>query len=151
MKNLKNASVLIRDDVTTLSGWHTTRPQDRYDENDDDTKLYTYKVERNLAVGLQPGSLVLVFNKYGVKVVKVHEVHTEPQIDLDHDGTYAWAFQIVDIEHHLKLESEEDRLVAQLEQRRQGSMRQQMLNALGVTGDEVKRLLSMPTDEDLKS
>lgn len=132
--NLKNMAALIREDITTIRVSH-----------DNETKTYVYLCPSDLAQQLRArgyapgykavegGAQVLVRNRRGVTLGDVVEVHTEPQIDMDYQGQYRYAFALVDTSRVDQLEREDAVIYEKLKQQKKRSVRDQVLATLGIT------------------
>lgn len=136
--NLDNAVALIRDDVTTIAG------QFLHQKCDND-RVYTFKAKRSLARSLNPGDHVLVISQRGLSILVVQAVHDQPQIDAHDAITYRWAFQRVDEQQLESLERQDRELRERLKAKQRQHVRQQTLDALGMTESEVQRTLSHQT------
>ncbi len=142
---LENAAALAREDVTTLTVVHCTR-LDGSPYNGEEAKEYTYKVLRSLAQTLAKDDIAVVKNARGVTVARVVEVHDEPHIELDDNIGYRWAFQRVNIEVAHKREREDEALVARMREQQRRSVREQVLQSVGMDREEVQLALRYGRD-----
>lgn len=123
---LKNAALLIRDDITTIKC--------RFDNGG---PLYTYICPLDVAMHLNEGDFVITRGRSGhspfnLAVRQVVSIDDEPDIDLEFNKEYRWAVQKVDIERLNQYEQEQKHIQKQLQQKQVSSTRQQVAQMFGV-------------------
>lgn len=133
--NLKTAAAIVDETTTSISVEIHSRQGVK-------PEAYTYLCTQELTIGLEPGDLVLVDSAggLGVKVAKVVEVHTEPQVDLNSDIEYRWAFQQVAQHTVNDLKERHNRIHDLLKEKQRFSTRQSVMANLGMTQDDLKLL-----------
>lgn len=129
--NLRNAALLVRDDINTVSVVFSTGG-----------KPYTYLIHERTQV--QPEDYVLVVANGEPKVAQVVEVHEQPQIDPNSGIRYTWV--IGNVTHQLanveQLNKITDLIEEKLKQQQAKSVREQVLAQFGV--NSVQDLLGLP-------
>jgi hypothetical protein len=76
----------------------------------------------------------------GLKVAMVVAVHTEPNVELNSDINYKWAFQKVEMHDLEELKSAHDKLHTMLKDRQRVTTRQSVMASLGITQEDLKLL-----------
>ena len=135
--NLKTAAAIVDETVTTIdvsmSSGNGTIPD-----------TYTYLCAQSLASSLTEGDKVLVeaSNRtgMGVKVAVVNAVHNEPNVELNTDIIYRWAFQKVDTAALEAQQQRQDKLHQMLKERQRTTTRQSVLASLGLTQSDILSL-----------
>lgn len=102
------------------------------------TKSYTFKT----FLALIEGDIVVVPNdQKGFSLVKVIEVHKEPQIDLDATYDYKWIIDRVDFTTYDMVLTKEKESTEQLRKAQQYNKRKEVLEGLkNVYGEDVAQL-----------
>lgn len=133
--NLRTAAAIVDETVTTidvsLSNWSDVMPE-----------KYSYLCKQELAQTLSEGDWVLIESNGSTvaKVGKVMAVHDEPNVELNADINYKWAFQKVDVPNLEELKSAHDKLHQMLKDRQRVTTRQSVMASLGITQDDLLRL-----------
>ncbi|MCK4957776.1 MAG: hypothetical protein KAT00_00210 [Planctomycetes bacterium] len=140
MKNLFNAALLLRDDVTTV--------EVQFDGSRD---CYTFIVTRAMAKGIEKGDQLIVESKRGgqgaIAQVRVVRLHKEPKIDLNVDYTYAVVMAHINREERAALIQSTSLMADQIRVRQAASTREQLMSTLGLDVDTVKALQSASIDD----
>jgi preprotein translocase subunit YajC len=131
--NLKTAAAIVDENITTievnLSARAGTVPE-----------LYTYLCTQELASTLNEGDMVLLQSTSGPILGRVVSVQSEPNVELNTDVSYRWAFQKVDL-NALQIQVEkQERIYELLKAKQRVSTRQSVLANLGLTQDDLKLL-----------
>jgi len=135
--NMKNVAALVRDDITTVRVTH-----------DNTSKVYTYKITKELAKQLEAGDLVLVKNAHGVTTGTVEKIHSEPEIEIQGATITAWVFQKVDTAEVEQLEKDDRLIEKRISKLQAKSARDQALAALGIQADQTQGLLEQVRKEE---
>lgn len=102
------------------------------DKNPDESsrKIYTYKVPSKMPLEINQFAIVDVNGK--LEIVKVKEIHAEPQIDLSAKYPYKWIVQPVQTETYSELVSLEKTIEQQFFKQQQKAARQKYFDNLGL-------------------
>lgn len=93
-------------------------------------KIYTYKVPNTVKLEVNDRVIVKVVDD--LKLVKVMEIHPEPQIDLNSKVPYKWIVQKVDVEGHTKLMEAEQEVQQRFFRLQQQAARDKYLEQLSL-------------------
>jgi len=135
--NMKNVAALVRDDITTVNVTH-----------EHTSKVYTYKVTKELAKKLQVNDIVLVKNAHGITTGTIMKVHSEPEIEIQGVAISAWVFQKVDTAEVEQLEKDDRLIEKRINKLQARSARDQALAALGIQADQTQGLLEQVRKEE---
>ena len=105
-------------------------------------KKYTYKAD----MILHTDDIVVVETRDRMSVARV----VNPQVAMpinDDETMYRWVVAKVDTSAHAHRLAQEDAIIEQINGRKVESMREQALNALGITSEEAFRMLENAADE----
>lgn len=133
--NLKTAAAIVDESTTTIEVALSNR-------DGVVPERYTFLCKQELALTLDEDDLVLVqaSNGTGVKVAVVAAVHTEPNVELNSDINYKWAFQKVDTTKLDNLVAVHDKLHQMLKDRQRVTTRQSVMASLGITPEDLLAL-----------
>lgn len=154
--NLKNAALLLCEDLTTVKvragAWtkdSDTRESDFSVKQFGSRNLYTYLVTRDLASTLKRGDKVSVQGKNpgSLSYATVESVDQEADIQVDSDIEYKWVFCKVPLAEVDFYEQRVEALYYRIAEKQRGNAKQQLLNALGLTGSELLTLGKPPAKE----
>lgn len=154
--NLKNAALLLCEDLTTVKvrvGAGTKdndiREPDFSGKQQNSRNLYTYLVTRDLASTLKRGDKVSVQgrNLGSLSYATVEYVDQEADIQVDSDLEYKWVFCKVPLDQVDFYEQRVESLYYRIAEKQRSSAKQQLLNALGLTGSELLTLGNPPVKE----
>lgn len=139
--NLKTAAALVMEDVTTVA---TTT----IGNGARDSKEYTYLVPREIVEGIteaqvEKGLLILTesSNSNGTALRLVTKIHDQPQIDLNDDTDWKWAFQLVDRSGLGFFKRRTETVYAKLREKQQQQTQKSVLAQLGMEKDDLKALI----------
>lgn len=110
---------------------------------DSNGKPYTYKCD----IRVEVGDLVVVEARNWYQVVRVVDVDVPLPIE-DDDTDYRWVVCAVETGQHDMRKQEEELLVAQVTRARVDSMRQRILDNMGLSADVVRRLRHEVLDDN---
>jgi primosomal protein N' len=146
MKNLYNAALLLRDDITTVA---VTFDGPKLSSG---PKRYNYVVTREQAKVLKKGSRVLVNGSMsGDAVATVAAVHAEAKIDLNSARKYKTVLAVIDDDAVRDFEAQTAAIAERIRERQNTNTRGQLLAALGLTSEDVAKLQSQTFDDDFDS
>lgn len=139
--NLRNAALLIRDDLTTVQVQYL-----------DENKTYAFLIKRDLAkqvkallpkrsrlgVGDEANlPKLLVKSSRGIGLVRAVRVDDQPQVNLESSTRYRYAFALVDTHKVDQWEREDEVIYQKLQERKKITAREQILAGLGITDTQA--------------
>ena len=133
--NLRTAAAIVDETVTTIDVSLSNRV-------DVMPEKYSYLCKQELAQTLSEDDWVLVESGGSTvaKVGRVVAIHVEPNVELNADINYKWAFQKVELPILEELKSTHDKLHQMLKDRQRVTTRQSVMASLGITQDDLLRL-----------
>jgi hypothetical protein len=133
--NLKAAAAIVLEDVTTIKVAMGT---------DTNPQTYTYLIPREVVKHLTEADIekgVWVVRegtkKNSLAIAQVISVDETPDIDLNRDTEWKWAFQLIDTSLRDKMVERTERLYKQLQEKQRERSQQGILAALGITKDDL--------------
>jgi hypothetical protein len=106
-------------------------------------RTYTYKVPKGLADTLVKGDLLVVPARNEFKLVKVHEVHAEPEIDVTKPLALKWIVQKVDMTAYLDQTEREAQAVLKVQKAERAQAQQKALETLLGSVEDREALLQL--------
>lgn len=138
--NLKAAAAIVLEDVTTIKVSMPTA---------NDCREYTYLVPREVVAHLTEQDIEIGVwavtegqKRTSLAIRQIISVDETPDIDLNRDTEWKWAFQLVDTSLRDQMVSRTEKLYKQLQEKQRERSQQGILAALGLTKDDLLALES---------